>query len=145
MIRNLVRIRCCVVFQESNCHGNYHAGSPAALFAPGRQIFSYPPASGSKTTLTRILLCRLFFVVSSLLPHLAYILACFGALCSVSCRSPSLLFGGELDHWLSHGQSGVQGCWCRRRLLRVVLVEGADHLPEGMTAEEGSQVLSSSG
>ena len=76
------------------------------------------------------LLCCLFFVASSLSPHLAHILACFGALRSASCRLPSLLFGGELDCWLSHGQSRVQGCWCCCRLLRVVLVEGADYLPE---------------
>ena len=69
MIRDLVRIRCCVVLQESNCHGNYHASSPAAPFAPGRQISGYPPASGSRTTLTRIPPCRLFLVASSLSPH----------------------------------------------------------------------------
>ena len=60
MMRDLVRIRCYVVFQESNCH---HAGSPA-LPAPGRQIFGYPPASGSRTALTRIPSCRLFLVAS---------------------------------------------------------------------------------
>ena len=54
---------------------NYHIGSPTALPAPGRQIFGYPPTSGSKTILTRILLCRLFLVASSLLPHLAHFLA----------------------------------------------------------------------
>ena len=53
---------------------NYHAGSPT-LPAPGRQISGYPPASGSRTTLTRIPPCRLFFVASSLLPHLARFLA----------------------------------------------------------------------
>ena len=47
---------------------NYYAGSPAMLPAPGRQISGYPPASGSRTTLTRILLCHLFLVASSLLP-----------------------------------------------------------------------------
>ena len=46
MIRDLVRIRCYAVFQELNCHGNYHAGSPAVLFALGRQISGYPSASG---------------------------------------------------------------------------------------------------
>ena len=46
---------------------NYHAGSPA-LPAPGRQISGYPPASGSKTTLTRIPPCYLFLIASSLLP-----------------------------------------------------------------------------
>ena len=69
MIRDLVRIRCCIVLQESNCHGNYHAGSPAVLFAPERQISGYSPASGSRTSLTRILPCRLFLVASFLSPH----------------------------------------------------------------------------
>ena len=68
---------------------NYHAGFPAALSAPGRQISGYPPVSGSRTTLTQIpschfflvasslllLPCRLFLVVSSLSPHLARFLA----------------------------------------------------------------------
>ena len=110
MIRDLVRIRCCVVLQESNCHGNYHAGSPAALPAPGRQISGYPPASGSRTTLTRIPLCRLFLIAFSLSPHLARVLARFVALCSVSCWLSLLSLCGELGCWLGHGQSGVQGC-----------------------------------
>ena len=45
---------------------NYHVGSPAALAVPGRQISGYPPASGSRITLTRISLCCLFFVAFSL-------------------------------------------------------------------------------
>ena len=55
---------------------NYHAGSPA-LPAPGRQISGYPPASGSRTTLTRIPLCHLFLIASFLSPHLARFLARF--------------------------------------------------------------------
>ena len=47
---------------------NYYAGSPAALIALGRQISDYPPAFGSRTTLTRILPYHLFLVTSSLLP-----------------------------------------------------------------------------
>ena len=60
MMRNLVRIRCCVVLQESNCH---YAGS-LALPVPGRQISGYPPASGSTTALTWTLSCHLFLVAS---------------------------------------------------------------------------------
>ena len=52
---------------------NYHAGFPT-LSAPGRQIFGFLPASGSRTALTRIPLCRLFFVASSLSLHLAHFL-----------------------------------------------------------------------
>ena len=49
-------------------------------------------------------------VASSLLLHLARVLARFSAVCSTFCWLPSLLFGKELDHWLSHGWSGVQRC-----------------------------------
>ena len=66
---------------------NYHAGFPA-LPAPGRQISGYLPASGSRTTLTRIPPCRLFLVVS------------LGALLSASCRPPSFTLRKELDYWL---------------------------------------------
>ena len=76
MIRDLVKIRCCVVLPESNYHGNYHAGSPAALLAPEKQISGYPPAFDSITTLIWISLCRLFFVASSLSPHLARFSVC---------------------------------------------------------------------
>ena len=89
---------------------NYHAGSSAVLSAPGRQISGYPLASGSRTTLTQIPPYCLFLVASALLPHLACVLARFDLLCSASYRSPSLSFGEELDHWLSHERSGVQGC-----------------------------------
>ena len=89
---------------------NYFAGSPTAFPAPGRQISGYPPAFGFRTTPTRILPCCLFFVVSSLSPHLARIIARFGVLRSASCWLPLILFGGELDRWFSHGRSGVQGC-----------------------------------
>ena len=63
MIRDLVRIRCCVVLQELNCH---YSGSPA-LPTPERQIFGYPPASGSRIALTWIPPCCLFLVASSYL------------------------------------------------------------------------------
>ena len=76
---------------------NYHAGSPV-LFAPGRQISSYPLAFGFRIALTRIFSCCLFLVAS------------LGALFSASCRLPLFLLCGELDCWLGHGRSGVQGC-----------------------------------
>ena len=65
---------------------NYHTGSPAFLVT-GRQIFGYPPASGSRTALTRILPCRLFLDAS------------LGALFSASCWSPLFPLCGELDCW----------------------------------------------
>ena len=54
---------------------NYYAGSPAALPAPQRQISGYPPASGSRTTLTWIPPCCLFLIDSFLSPYLACFLA----------------------------------------------------------------------
>ena len=60
MIRDLVRIRCCVVLQKLNCH---HVGCPA-LSALRRQISGYPSASDSRTVLTQISLYHLFFVAS---------------------------------------------------------------------------------
>ena len=73
--------------------GNYPAGSPAALPAPGKQISSYPPASGSRTTLTRIPLCRLFFVASSLLPLPCrlFLVALLGASSNAFCWSSLFL------------------------------------------------------
>ena len=63
MLKDLVRIRCYVVLHKSNCH---HAGSPAFRVTE-RQFSGYPPASGSRTALTQIPLCRPFFVASSYL------------------------------------------------------------------------------
>ena len=82
---------------------NYHAGSPAALSTPERQISGYPPASGSKTTLTWIPPCRLFLVASFLspLPCCLFLVASFSALLSASCRSPLFPLCGELDCWLT--------------------------------------------
>ena len=92
---------------------NYHAGSPAALPAPRRQISGYPPASGSRTTLTRIppyrlflvasslstLPCCLFLVASSLLPLSCcfFLVASLGVLLSASCRLPLLWIIGMID------------------------------------------------
>ena len=111
---------------------NYYTSFLAALSTPGRQISGYPPASSSRIILTWILLYCLFFVVSFLLPLFCrlFFVASLGALFNVSYWLPSLLLCGELDHWLGHGRSGVQGCRCCCWLLRVVLVEDADHLPE---------------
>ena len=53
---------------------NYYAGS-LILPAPGRQISGPPPASGSRTALTRIPPCHLFLVTSSLSLHLARFLS----------------------------------------------------------------------
>ena len=102
---------------------NYHAGSLAVLSAPERQISGYPPASASRTTLTRISLCRLFLVASSLLPlfcRLFFVassllpLSCYlffvpslGALHSASCRSPLFLL---------ERLSGP-GCWSSHQVV----------------------------
>ena len=62
MIRDLVRIRYCVVFSEVKLPMvNYYAGFPT-LLVPRRQISGYLPASSSRTTLTRIFLYCLFLV-----------------------------------------------------------------------------------
>ena len=64
MIRDLVRIRYCVVLSGVKLPMvNYHVGFPT-LPAPGRQISGYPPTSGSRTALTQIPPYRLFFVAS---------------------------------------------------------------------------------
>ena len=49
---------------------NYHASFPA-LLASRRQISGYLPTFGSRTTLTQIPPCHLFFVTFSLSPHVA--------------------------------------------------------------------------
>ena len=87
---------------------NYHAGS-LALPAPGRQISGSPPASGFRTTLTRILPCLLFLVASSLSPFPCrlFLVASLGALLSASCWSPSFSLCRQLD------------CWYCRSLLQV--------------------------
>ena len=71
---------------------NYHARSPA-LLAQGRQISGYPPASGSRTTLTWIPPCHLVFVTSSLSPHLARFFARFFAGCPCFRLAGSLTVG----------------------------------------------------
>ena len=95
---------------------NYHAGS-LALSILERQISDYLPASGSRIALTRISLCYLFFVTS------------LGELLSMSYWLSLFSLCGELDCWLGHGQSRVQRCWYYCWLLRMIFVEGADHLP----------------
>ena len=67
---------------------NYHAGS-LMLFAPKRQFFDYPPASGSKTALTWIPPYYLFFVAS------------LSAFLSASCQLPLFLLQrlSRLDCW----------------------------------------------
>ena len=88
---------------------NYHVGFPA-LSAPGRQISGYLPVSGSRTTLTRIPLCRPFLVASSLSPFLCrlFFVAPRGALHSASCRSPlfPLKRLNRLGCWSSHQLAG---------------------------------------
>ena len=73
-----------------------------------------------------------FFVASSLSSLLCclFLVASIGTLLSASWQLSSFLLHGELDRGLGHGQSGVQECSCHCRLLRVVFVEGVDHLPE---------------
>ena len=96
---------------------NNHAGFPT-LPALGRQIPGYPPVSGSRTALTRIPPCRLFYVAS------------LSAFLSTSCGSPSFSLQrvSRLDCWSSHEWSKVQGYWCCCRLLRIVPIKVADYL-----------------
>ena len=128
MIRDLVRIKYCVVLQESNCH---HAGSPA-LPAPGRQIFGYPPASGSKTALTRISLYCLFLVASfgasSYLAH--FLVRSVGRPCFCFMRSWTVdlaMGGAELKG--TDDAVGFSG-WSLRKVLTI--------FQRCMTAEKGS-------
>ena len=107
--RDLIRIRCCVVLQELNC---LYAGSPTKL---RRQIFGYPLASSSRTTLTRIS------------PYCLFLLASLGAFLSASCRSPSFLFGGE-DYWSGYWWRGIDGRKSRCWLVKMVLIEQANEL-----------------
>ena len=96
---------------------NYDVGSPM-LPMLGRQISDYLPASGFKTTLTWIPFCCLFFIAS------------LGAFLNTSCQLSLFLLCGELDCWLGHGQSRVQGCEWRYWLLGMVFIEDANHLPK---------------
>ena len=97
---------------------NYYTGFPV-LFTLGKQIFGYPLTSGSRTVLTWIPPCHFFLIAS------------FDVLIlSASSRLPLFLLRGELDCWLGHGWSRIQGCWCYCQLFRLVLVEGADYLLE---------------
>ena len=126
MIRDLVRIRCCVALQESNCH---YVGSPTFLML-GRQIFGYPPASGSynRTDSNSSLLplpCCFFLGASSLAPHLTR-LSRLSALVSTSYRS--FFFSLERLGWSRHWGCNVDCRRSRRRLIKVVLVEQADEL-----------------
>ena len=76
MMKDLVRIRCCVILSRVKLLMiNYYVGF-LMLLMPGRQISSYLPASGSRIALTRIFLCRLFLVASlGLSSYLARFLA----------------------------------------------------------------------
>ena len=80
MIRDLIRIRCCVVHQESNCQwSNCHYRLPDAPCA--RETDLRLPAGFwlwnhiNLNSFLSPLPCRLFFVASSLSPHLAHFLA----------------------------------------------------------------------
>ena len=111
--RDLVRIRCCVVLQRSQT-ANY-AGS-SALLAPARQISGYSPAYDSRTALTWIPLCYLFFVAS------------LSAFLSAFCWLPLFLLQrlSGLNCWSSHQWYSVDSrkscCW----LVKMVFVEWAD-------------------
>ena len=59
---------------------NYHAGF-LTLPAPRKQISGYPPASGSRTVLTQISPCRLFFITSLVAFLSAFCLASLFLLC----------------------------------------------------------------
>ena len=124
MIRDLVRIRCYVVFQESNCHGQLPCRLPGALRA--RETDLRLPAG---FWLLELHWLGFLLIASSLLPLLCPCLARLarlGALCSAFCRSS--LFPLERFGRLGHQWCGVNCRRSRRRLVRVVLVEWADEL-----------------
>ena len=78
MIRDLVRIRCCVVLQKSNCQRlNCHCRLPNALCARGDRFPVSRRLLALRTTLTRIPPCHLFLVASSLspLPYCLFLVA----------------------------------------------------------------------
>ena len=89
---------------------NYYACS-LTLFALGRQISGYPPASGSRTALTRIPPSCLFLVPS------------FGTFFNTFRWSPLFPLCRELDCWLGYGWSGINErrrcCW----LVGVFVIE----------------------
>ena len=85
MIRDLVRIRCCIVFRSRIANSQTTTAGSPTLPVPRKQIFGYLPASGFRTTLTQIPLWCLFLV------------ALLGALFSASCQLPLILLCRELD------------------------------------------------
>ena len=93
---------------------NYHAGSPAASPAPGRQISGYPPASGSRTTLTRTPPCHLFLVDSSLSPHLSRFIARPVGRFHLRLRDSVDLAVGSAIKWLAALPSSTTGPSRRR-------------------------------
>ena len=70
-MRDLVRIKCCIVLQKLNYH---HISSPT-LLAPGRYISGYPTASGYRIAPIQIPPCRFFFVAALLSSYLMHFLA----------------------------------------------------------------------
>ena len=74
--------------------------------------------------------CYLFFIASSLSPHLVRFLARLSALCRASCRLPSFPFQrfGRPDCGSSYWWYGVDGRRSRCRLIKMVLVERANEL-----------------
>ena len=116
---------------------NYCAGFPA-LPAPGKQISGYPPASGSsRTTLTRTPPCRLFFVVSSYLAR--FLARPLGCPCFCFRGWVGLIVGLAMGGMESRGADVAVGFsgWSLWKVLTI--------FRRCITAEEGSQVFSSSG
>ena len=124
---------------------NYHAGSLVALPAPGRQIFGYPPAYGSRTTLTwsppcRLYLsplpCRPFLVASSLSPHLARFIAF-----PVGC--PCFYLRGSVDlavdlaiRWSAALPSSAARPSCRRSSYRRSSHCRSSHCGSGLSESD---------
>ena len=112
---------------------NYHAGSPAALPEPERQISSYSPAFGSRTTLTWIPLCCLFLVASSLSPHLARSIARPVGCLRFRLRGSVGLAVGLAIKWPAALPSSAAGPSCRRSSYRRSSHRRSNHRGLGLS------------
>ena len=89
-------------FRSRTANGQTATTGSPTLHAPGRQISSLLPVSGSRTALTRIPPCYFFFIASSLLPHLAHFLA-------HPVSRPCFRFAGSWIDGLAMGRAESRG------------------------------------
>ena len=135
MIRDLVKIRCYVVLQESNCHGQLPYRLPDSApcaretdfwLPAGFWLWNHTDSDFSFSTLS----CCLFLVASFLLPHLVRFLARLGAFCSASYWLSLFPLGRlhGLGYWSSHWWCNVNDRRSRCRFVRIIFVKWADEL-----------------